>query len=88
MKVKLLKKIRKRFSISKIESVGIPVNEILNVWTRKFRFPFYRIDDDDDTEYWWPKDFYQTFQEAKDEILRMVIAEYRFEAIKETKIKL
>jgi len=76
MKVKLLKKIRKRFIIEKIESLSSDPNEYDKSAGERFEFPFYKLYDIHQTSSWYS--FYsQSFEEAYDYLVETIKDRYK-----------
>ncbi len=53
MKAKLLKKVRKRYSITKVEDLGSHPPEILKDYAEHLGLPFYYLEDEKGVQGFW-----------------------------------
>ena len=87
MKVKLLKKIRKRYSITRIDELESNAGEIMEFQKEKLGLPFFILCDDfsnDDEEY------FESFNDSRDRLTEWINLDYRekfkHKSRKETKV--
>lgn len=85
MKVKLLKKIRKRYTIIRIDELASNAGELYVYRSQQFGLPFFVLSDDED--YFG---FYATYAEARESLCKWIIQDYtekfRHKNGKETKV--
>ncbi len=75
MKVKLLKKIRKRFEIHRYDELSSNPSEILLSVVARVGLPFYMVKDNQDAFRYSTK-FFGTFEEARTELCQWILKEY------------
>jgi hypothetical protein len=89
MKTKLLKKIRKRLSIIRIDKLASDAGETLQDNAKIFGMPFFQFKDSWDSWGYYSRCF-RTFEEAKEFLWKYIIKEYsekfRHEDKKSTKV--
>jgi hypothetical protein len=73
MKTKLLKKIRKRYSITRIDNVTYKSNDLIYELSLQYNTPFFIVEDDEN-EYNF--NGCQTFEEARNYLYNMIRNQY------------
>lgn len=72
MKTRLLKKIRKRYSITKVEELASDACSEYRNAKVEFGMPFYVLEDSE----WFTGEIYKSFDEAKDRLSKWIIKDY------------
>lgn len=75
MKTRLLKKIRKRYKIIRIDEIASDANPTLTAMKRVYSVPFYKLSDGDD-DYGICTEFFKTFEEARERLCEWIICDY------------
>lgn len=83
MKVKLLKKVRKRYSIIRVDKVTRSSNENFNIFKEDWGLPFYYVKDNYDSWTCW--DYSKTKKEALANLSKLITKDYRDKFIKKEK---
>jgi hypothetical protein len=77
MKTRLLKKVRKRYTITKVNEVGINASKEYQTIEEIYDLPFYRLDDTKYSNGYFPKySFFKTFDEAIKKLNCWIIIDY------------
>ena len=76
MKVKLLKKIRKRYIITKVEENASNAGDVYKAVEKEFGLPFYVLEDSYDDWGLYTK-FFKSFEEARDKLVKWIINDYK-----------
>jgi hypothetical protein len=75
MKVKLLKKIRKRYSITRIDTLASNEGEIYSWYAINWGLPFFVLDDNEDC-FGVRTKFYKTYDSTRAKLCKWIIADY------------
>lgn len=75
MKIRLLKKIRKRYEINRIDELASNATEIERIAENENGLPFYELVDIKDYR-WGYYSLHRTLQSAKDTLLEVVLEQY------------
>lgn len=75
MKVKLLKKVRKRYSIARIDELASNAGNVYKGMGKSLGLPFFVLEDQNDS-FGYQTEFFKTFEEARDKIIEWVISDY------------
>lgn len=75
MKTKLLKKVRRRYFITKINSLSLSEGEVLLAISNEFGFPFYIVGDNRSVLGLRDK-YYKTYNECIESLLEMIVHDY------------
>lgn len=75
MKVKLLKKIRKRYKITKVEVNASNAGNVYKAVEKEFGLPFYVLEDSFDDWGLYTK-FFKSFEEAREKLSKWIVNDY------------
>jgi len=76
MKTRLLKKVRKRYTITKIDELASNAGNVYEAVKEEYGVPFYVLDDAQDGFGIHTK-FFKTFDEAREKLCKCIASDYR-----------
>lgn len=77
MKVKLLKKIRKEFSIERIDKLGSGDGEVMEAIADELGLPFYLVSYPDSKYAFYCTNTFATLKEAKERVMQKIMSRYK-----------